>query len=67
MWSEVVNEYNVVQRIFPRASAPAEKLWSAFDSNYDVNFLARRLEEHVCRMNRRGIPAQPPTAAGFCL
>lgn len=67
MWSEVVNEYNVVQRIFPRASSPAEKLWSALDSNYDVNFLARRLEEHVCRMNRRGVPAQPPTAAGFCL
>lgn len=66
MWSEVVNEYNVVQRIWPRASAPAEKLWSAYDEDYELEDIARRLEEHVCRMNRRGIPAQPPTASGFC-
>ncbi|XP_066249400.1 beta-hexosaminidase subunit alpha-like [Euwallacea similis] len=67
MWSEVVNQYNIVQRIFPRASAAAEKLWSAKVENIDTNFVSRRLEEHVCRMNKRGIPAQPPNAAGFCL
>ncbi|CAH1126047.1 unnamed protein product [Ceutorhynchus assimilis] len=66
MWAEAVNEYNVVQRIFPRASATAEKLWSNND-NYDLEEVARRLEEHTCRMNRRGIAAQPPNAAGFCL
>ncbi|XP_030762521.1 beta-hexosaminidase subunit alpha-like isoform X2 [Sitophilus oryzae] len=70
MWTEVVNEYNVVQRIWPRASAPAEKLWSAYvdvSDGFDYTLTAQRLEEHVCRMNRRGIPAQPPNAAGYCL
>ncbi|XP_050293579.1 beta-hexosaminidase subunit alpha-like [Anthonomus grandis grandis] len=70
MWAEVVNEYNVVQRVWPRASATAEKLWSSKDTtnfNTDEEQIRKRLEEHVCRMNRRGIPAQPPNAAGFCL
>ncbi|KAF7277868.1 hypothetical protein GWI33_009122 [Rhynchophorus ferrugineus] len=70
MWSEVVNEYNVVQRIWPRASAPAEKLWSPYiqvGTYFDYTETSQRLEEHTCRMNRRGIPAQPPNAAGFCL
>ncbi|KAH1019063.1 hypothetical protein HUJ05_006728 [Dendroctonus ponderosae] len=48
MWSEVVNDYNVVQRIFPRAFAPAEKLWSAYDAaEPDLDEVARRLEEHA--------------------
>ena len=66
MWSEVVNEFNVVQRIWPRASAPAEKLWSPYDGSKDTTEPAKRLEEHACRMNRRGIPAQPPNGPGFC-
>lgn len=51
-------------RIWPRASAAAERLWSFRKQNDDV--AARRLEEHACRMNRRGIPAQPPNGPGFC-
>ncbi|KAJ8963839.1 hypothetical protein NQ314_005354 [Rhamnusium bicolor] len=65
MWSEVVNEYNVISRVWPRASAAAEKLWSDH-SVTDKTEAARRLEEHTCRMNRRGIGAQPPNRAGYC-
>lgn len=66
MWAEVVDSTNVIQRIWPRASAVAEKLWSA-RSVKNLQDAAKRLEEHTCRMNFRGIPAQPPNGAGFCL
>lgn len=65
MWGEMVDETNVVQRIFPRASAAAEKLWSSGSVN-STEEAATRLEEHVCRMRKRGIQAQPATGPGFC-
>lgn len=65
MWSEVVDNSNILQRIFPRVSATAEKLWSQESVN-DVIEAAKRLEEHYCRMKTRGIPAQPPNGPGFC-
>uniref|UniRef100_A0A1L8DQZ7 Beta-hexosaminidase n=1 Tax=Nyssomyia neivai TaxID=330878 RepID=A0A1L8DQZ7_9DIPT len=63
MWAEVVDDTNVVQRIFPRASAAAERLWS-HSSGYLVK---ERLEEHACRLRKRNIPAQPPNGPGYCL
>ncbi|KAJ8980186.1 hypothetical protein NQ317_011431 [Molorchus minor] len=66
MWSEVVNQYNVISRVWPRASATAEKLWSDENAS-DILEASRRLEEHTCRMNARGIGAQPPNSAGYCL
>lgn len=66
MWSESVDSTNVVQRIFPRACAAAEKLWSTQAGSSDVNEAAQRLEEHTCRMNLRGIAAQPPNGPGVC-
>ncbi|XP_063700127.1 beta-hexosaminidase subunit beta-like [Culicoides brevitarsis] len=65
MWAEVVDNGNILQRIFPRVSAAAEKLWSQ-QSVKDIEDAARRLEEHYCRLNVRGIPAQPPNGPGFC-
>jgi len=66
MWSETVDNTNILQRIFPRVCAAAEKLWSQQNVN-DADEASRRLEEHYCRMNHRGIPAQPPNGPGFCL
>lgn len=66
MWSESVDNGNVLQRIFPRVSAVAERLWSREDVN-DYEDAMHRLEEHYCRMKVRGIPAQPPNGPGFCL
>lgn len=65
MWAEVVNEYNFISRIWPRASAVAERLWSAEVVNNGTE-ASRRLEEHTCRLNRRRIHAQPPNGAAFC-
>lgn len=66
MWGEAVNEFNLAPRVWPRASAVAEKLWST-NKSLPLAEVAKRLEEHTCRMNRRGIPAQPPNGPGVCL
>lgn len=67
MWGEVVNEYNIISRVWPRAASTAEKLWSAYnESEYNLDEPASRLEEHTCRLNRRGIGAQPPNGPGYC-
>ncbi|XP_043471365.1 beta-hexosaminidase subunit beta-like [Leptopilina heterotoma] len=65
MWGEYVDRNNLHQRIWPRASAAAERLWSF--NIQPMNFVSKRLEEHSCRMNKRGVPAQPPNGSGFCL
>ncbi|KAF5291376.1 hypothetical protein FQA39_LY03527 [Lamprigera yunnana] len=65
MWAESVDENNIESRMWPRASATAEKLWSAEGADTS-DAAAHRLEEHTCRMNRRGIQAQPPNGPGFC-
>lgn len=72
MWGEVVDKNNVISRIWPRASVTAEKLWSPLTKIDEETYLpdkdiTRRLEEHACRMNKRGIRAQPPNGPGFCL
>lgn len=71
MWSEVVNEYNLEPRVWPRASVAAEKFWSAPSSKltYDIISIASvgpRLEEQTCRMKRRGIKAQPAIGPSVC-
>ncbi|XP_068620741.1 beta-hexosaminidase subunit beta-like [Battus philenor] len=75
MWSEMVDDRNVIPRVWPRASAVAERLWSSEAVHPRSHYwnasppleAYQRLEEHVCRMNRRGIAAQPASGPGFCL
>ncbi|KOB61159.1 Beta-hexosaminidase, partial [Operophtera brumata] len=69
MWGEVVNDMNIISRVWPRASAVAEKLWSPETNHYYriAGSVYNRLEEHTCRMNRRGIRAEPPSGPGFCV
>lgn len=66
MWAEVVDDANVLQRIFPRVCATAERLWSSGDV-INVDEAMTRLEEHYCRLRNRNIPAQPPSGPGLCL
>ncbi|XP_054715055.1 beta-hexosaminidase subunit beta-like [Uloborus diversus] len=65
MWGEYVDGTNLLPRLWPRASAVAEKLWSPASATQDEDSAAFRLDEHRCRMLRRGIPAQP-ILNGFC-
>ncbi|XP_022123300.2 beta-hexosaminidase subunit beta [Pieris rapae] len=67
MWTEKVNDANVISRVWPRASAFAERFWSGgpgipIPSSHDHS----RLEEHTCRMIKRGIEAEPPSGPGLC-
>ncbi|KAJ8983262.1 hypothetical protein NQ317_015611 [Molorchus minor] len=54
LWSEQVEVDSLETRIWPRAAAFAERLWSDLDGfdNYDVY---TRLDVHRSRLNQRGI------------
>ncbi|XP_029300413.1 beta-hexosaminidase subunit beta isoform X2 [Cottoperca gobio] len=58
LWGEYVDATNLTPRLWPRASAVAERLWSAMDVT-DINDAFNRLSVHRCRMVERGIPAEP--------
>ncbi|XP_060082425.1 beta-hexosaminidase subunit beta-like [Ylistrum balloti] len=64
LWAEYVDGTNLLSRLWPRASAVAERLWSPehMKNPDDASF---RLDQHRCRMLRRGIPAEP-ILNGFC-
>ncbi|CAF0835961.1 unnamed protein product [Didymodactylos carnosus] len=64
LWAEFVDGTNLLPRIWPAASAVAERLWSDRNVNNpeDAQF---RLDVHRCRLLRRGIPAQP-ILNGYC-
>lgn len=92
LWAEYVNQFNLIPRLWPRASAIAERLWSseltqipdivfsgckAIDYDGDTGNgdacwsdackdAERRLQEHECRMAKRGYPVSPANGPSFC-
>ncbi|XP_053265041.1 beta-hexosaminidase subunit beta isoform X1 [Podarcis raffonei] len=64
LWGEYVDATNLTPRLWPRASAVGERLWSSKNVT-DIEDAYNRLNEHRCRMLRRGIAAQP-LFTGYC-
>ena len=65
MWSEYVDSVSLIPRTWPRASTVAERLWS--DRNVrDTYSASLRLEEHRCRLLRRGFSVDPINGVNFC-
>ncbi|CAH2296835.1 beta-hexosaminidase subunit beta [Pelobates cultripes] len=64
LWGEFVDASNLTPRLWPRASAVAERLWSDKQVT-DVQDAYNRLVKHRCRMVRRGIAAEP-LYVGYC-
>jgi len=58
MWGESVDDTVIDERIWPRALAVSERLWSSQSTNNATEALPR-LQEHRCNMVRRGIKGGP--------
>ncbi|KAH9394831.1 hypothetical protein TYRP_004891 [Tyrophagus putrescentiae] len=65
IWGEFVDKTNVLGRLWPRASAVAERLWSEAAATTNLDTARLRLDVQRCRMLRRGIPAAP-ILNGYC-
>lgn len=50
MWGEYVDGTNLLSRLWPRASAVAERLWSPAQITSDTDSAAFRLDQQRCRM-----------------
>lgn len=64
MWGEQVDDVNFDARVWPRASAVAERLWSPASVN-DLSQAKERISVHRCRLVRRGVAAGP-LQPGYC-
>uniref|UniRef100_A0A671UZP4 Beta-hexosaminidase n=1 Tax=Sparus aurata TaxID=8175 RepID=A0A671UZP4_SPAAU len=59
MWGEYVDATNLTPRLWPRASAVAERLWSDEKQTSSVDKAFPRLQDFRCKLLRRGIQAEP--------
>ncbi len=68
MWGEQVDDTDIDARMWPRACATAERLWS--NQSLALNPTTEgRLEHQRCRMYQRGIaacPIRPSSVYGYC-
>ena len=58
MWGEQVDSVNIDSRVWPRASAVSERLWSPMNV-INQKDATDRLEQFRCHIARRGIGAGP--------
>jgi hypothetical protein len=66
MWGEHVDASNFISRVWPRASAMAERLWTGDVEGVGANVtIASRIHNFRCRMVQQGFAAEP-TGPGVC-
>lgn len=64
-----VDDGNIWSRMWPRAAAAAERMWSPATWPATLDDFFTRIERQRCMMVRRGIPAgplRPADETGFC-
>ena len=67
MWTLYEDASNFMPTVFPRATAVAERLWSAAGATVDDSTaLLNRMRNIRCRMIARGIAVSPIEIAGSC-
>uniref|UniRef100_A0A914P9F9 beta-N-acetylhexosaminidase n=1 Tax=Panagrolaimus davidi TaxID=227884 RepID=A0A914P9F9_9BILA len=66
MWGEYVDGTNLIPRMWPRASAVAERLWSDPAQTTSADAAWPRLHEFRCRMMSRGYEVEPPNNPDYC-
>ena len=64
-WLNLAHSINLTPRLWPRAAAVAERLWSSGQVG-DIQEAAGRLQELECRMLQRGFPVAPLNGPSFC-
>ena len=64
MWGEGVNRFNWDSRVWDKAMALSERMWSDRRVN-DTEAAEGRLARHLCRLNQLGVAAGP-IKAGWC-
>lgn len=56
LWSEMVTDRNIDSRLWPRAAAVSERLWSAKNVT-NAGDAFKRILKHTCRLAARGVDA----------
>jgi hexosaminidase len=65
MWGEYVDQDNWFARVWPRAAAVGERLWSPLTNKVDTDDALSRLLVFRCRLQARGFDSTP-LQPGFC-
>mmetsp|Transcript_54492 Transcript_54492/g.132264 ORF Transcript_54492/g.132264 Transcript_54492/m.132264 type:complete len:434 (+) Transcript_54492:1109-2410(+) len=65
MWAEHVDASNFMSRVWPRASAAAERLWTGNVTGQPSKTIRERIHSFRCRMIQLGFDAGP-TRPGIC-
>jgi hexosaminidase len=65
LWGEYVDSTNFMPRMWPRASAVAERLWSP-KTVVSLSDASVRFDNQRCRLLSRGIRAEPASGPGYC-
>ncbi|CAI5455994.1 unnamed protein product [Caenorhabditis angaria] len=66
IWGELVDNTNIEARLWPRASAVAERLWSPAEKTQRAEDAWPRMHELRCRLVSRGYRIQPNNNPDYC-
>lgn len=66
LWGEYVDDNNIEQSLYPRASSVGERLWSSKTQATTSSAALNRMLIQRCRLVNRGIRSAPVQPDGYC-